>query len=82
MKHQLNTPIGDRWLSAWQPVPTVVWVQTRNPKLALKLSKRSDSRLVARGVSGGYLRTFEFTNKSIAWAKRLLTRYTTAANEP
>jgi hypothetical protein len=39
---------------------------------------------VARGVAGGYLRTFEF-KKSLAWAMRLMTRYTateTGTNEP
>lgn len=80
----LNTPIGDRWLSAWQPVRGVTWIQTRDPKYARKLQQRSDSRLVVRGVSGGYLRTFEFLHP-LSWAQRLINRYTsktTATNAP
>ena len=75
MKPALNVAIGDRWLSAWQVAPGVVWVQTRSPQFARKLSQRSDSRLVARGVVGGYLRTFEFPH-GLAWAARLIGRYT------
>lgn len=71
----LNEAIGDRWLSAWQVGPGRVWVQTRSPHFARKLSQRSDSRLVARGVAGGYLRTFEF-QRGLAWARRLIARYT------
>lgn len=71
----LNEAIGDRWLSAWQVGPGTVWVQTRLPHFARKLSQRSDSRLVARGIAGGYLRTFEFQH-GLAWARRLITRYT------
>ena len=67
--------IGDRWLSAWQVAAGVTWVQTRSPLLARKLSQRSDSRLVARGVAGGYLRTYEFAH-GLAWAGRLIARYT------
>lgn len=66
--------IGDRWLSAWQVASGVVWVQTHSPQFARKLSQRSDSRLVARGVAGGYLRTFEFPH-GLAWAVRLIARY-------
>lgn len=72
----LNTTIGDRWLSAWNPVAGVVWVQARDPKHAERLRKRADARLVVTGVSGGYLRTFEFTGKTLSWARRLIKRYT------
>ena len=65
---------GTNDLSAWRVAPGVVWVQTRVPGMAKKLQKRSDSRLVARGVAGGYLRTFEF-NHTIGWAERLIRRY-------
>jgi hypothetical protein len=68
-------PIGDRWLSAWQVASGVVWVQTRSPQFARKLSQRGDSRLVARGVAGGYLRMFGFPH-GLAWAGRLIVRYT------
>ena len=47
------------------------------------MAKRSDGKLVAWGVAGGYLKTFEF-QQSMAWAIRLLNRYTSAettANE-
>ena len=67
--------IGDRWLSAWLVAPSICWIQTRSPQFARKLSQRSDSRLVARGVAGGYLRTFEFSH-GLAWAERLIARYT------
>ena len=67
--------VGNRELSAWQVAPGTTWVQTRSPKFARKLSQRSDSRLVAHGVCGGYLRTFEFPH-GVAWAGRLIERYT------
>ncbi len=67
--------IGNRWLSAWLVAPGVCWIQTRSPQFARKLSQRSDSRLVASGVAGGYLRTFEF-NHGLSWAGRLIARYT------
>ena len=70
--------IGNPELSAWQVAPGIVWTQTRSPRFARKLSQRSDSRLVVRGVAGGYLRTFEFQH-GLAWARRLIARYT--ANE-
>lgn len=73
----LNVLIGTRELSAWQPVSGVTWVQTRSPQFARKLSQRGDSRQVACGVAGGYLRTFEFRH-GLAWARRLITRYTAA----
>jgi hypothetical protein len=50
-------------------------VQTRAPQFARKLSQRKDSRLVVRGVAGGYLRTFGFRH-SLTWAQRLIARYT------
>ena len=71
----LNHVIGDRELCAWQPMPGIVWVQTRLPKHARRLGQRRDGRLVAAGVAGGYLKTFEFRH-SMSWARRLMTRYT------
>jgi hypothetical protein len=72
----MNTAtIGTRELSAWLVAPGVTWVQTRAPHFARKLSQRGDSRLVARGVAGGYLRTFEFPH-GLSWAQRLIARYT------
>jgi hypothetical protein len=70
-----SEPIGNHELSAWVVTPGVTWIQTRSPQFARKLSQRSDGRLVARGVAGGYLRTFEF-QRGLAWAQRLIARYT------
>jgi hypothetical protein len=64
----LNEAIGNQELCAWQPERGVVWVQTRNARHARRLGQRSDGRLVARCVAGGYLRTFEF-RRSLAWAR-------------
>ncbi len=57
-KIPLNTAVGDRDLCTWQPVRGIVWIQTRNPKHARRLAKRLDSRLVATGVTGGFLEDF------------------------
>jgi hypothetical protein len=73
--------IGTRELSAWQVASDVTWVQTRSPQFARKLSQRRDSSLVARGVAGGYLRTFEFQH-GLAWAGRLIARYQTKRETP
>lgn len=71
----LNQIIGDHDLCAWQPVRGIVWVQTRHPKHAQRMARRSDSKLVVVGVTGGYLKTFEFA-RPMSWAVRLLARYT------
>jgi hypothetical protein len=70
----LNTAIGNEELCAWQPARGVVWVQAREPRDARRLGQRSDGRLVARGVAGGYLKTFEF-RRSLPWVARLMKRY-------
>jgi hypothetical protein len=75
MKTAFNETIGCRELSAWQVAPGVTWVQARLPEHANRLAKRSDGRLVVRGMAGGYLKTFEFRH-SLAWARRLIRRYT------
>jgi len=69
--------IGNRKLSAWPVAHGVCWVQTRSLLFARKLSRRADGRLVAWGVSGGILRTFEFSH-GMAWARRLIARYQSA----
>ncbi len=82
-KAGLNEVIGGHELCAWQPARGVVWVQTRNPLHGRRLAKRGDGRLVARGVAGGYLKTYEFQG-SLTWAARLMKRYLTdetATNE-
>lgn len=76
--------IGPRELRAWQVAPGEVWVQSRSPRHTRRLSQRSDNRLVAVGVAGGYLRTYAFPH-SLAWARDLIARYTaseTPANRP
>ena len=72
-----NAAVGDRDLCVWQPVRGVVWVQTRNPQHARRLFQRQDGKLVAWGVAGGYLKTFEFA-RSITWAINLMARYAAA----
>lgn len=71
---RLNTTFGDSELCAWQPGRGITWVQTRNPRHARRLAQRRDRQLTAVGVSGGYLRTFEF-QRPIRWAIRLMRRY-------
>jgi len=71
----LNTAIGNPNLCAWQPMPGITWVQSRSALFARKLAQQGDSRLVMRGVAGGFLRTFEFRHR-LAWAFRLINRYT------
>ena len=78
VKVGLNTAVGDRDLCAWQPVKGVVWVQTRHPEHARQLARRRDGRLVAYGVAGGFLKTFEFA-RPLSWAVGLMSRY--MANE-
>jgi hypothetical protein len=84
MPHESPTPparaargdvIGTSEISAWQTAPGWCWLQTRSPEFARKLSRRSDGQLVARGVAGGYLRTFCFRH-SLTWARKLIARYT------
>jgi hypothetical protein len=71
----MNTSlIGNTTLSAWRVSPGFIWVQTSSAQFDRKLSRRFDSQLVAYGVAGRYLRTFEF-NHGLAWARRLIARY-------
>ena len=67
--------IGTRDLCAWTTAPGFCWLQTRRPDFARKLSRRSDAQLVAVGVAGGFTRTFCFRH-SLAWARKLIARYT------
>lgn len=71
----LNTAVGTRDLCAWQPVPGIVWIQTLDAGFARALSQRKDGRLVAYGVAGGLLRTYEFA-QPLSWALALMARYT------
>ena len=67
--------IGDRMLCAWKTGAGWVKVQTRSAKYARKLAQRSDSQPAGVGVAGGYLRIYAF-NHGMAWAERLIRRYT------
>ena len=61
-------------ISAWPVAPGVWWIQTREPQLARKLGRRSDTRLVAVGVAGGFLRIFEL-RRPASFVRRLIARY-------
>jgi hypothetical protein len=61
-------------ISEWSVERGVWWVQTRDARLARKLSRRIDTRLVAVGVGGGYLRIFEM-RRPPAFVRRLTARY-------
>lgn len=67
--------IGTRELCGWQPVPGVVWIQSRDPDHARNLARRRDARQVAAGVAGGFLRIFEIPG-TLTWARDLIARYT------
>ena len=71
----LPNSIGDRILCAWKVGTGWVKVQTRSPKFARKLAQRSDCQPAGVGVAGGYLRIYAF-NHGMAWAERLIGRYT------
>lgn len=73
--------IGNQQLCAWRVTQGRVWMQTREPDHAHELARRADSRLVARGVAGGYLRIYEFQH-SISWARTLVQRYTAISGQP
>jgi hypothetical protein len=64
-------------VSKWPVESGVWWIQTREPRLARKLSRRTDTRLVAAGVSGGFLRIFEI-RRSPSFVRRLTARYMVA----
>jgi hypothetical protein len=63
--------------SGWPVERGIWWIQTREPRLARKLSRRSDTRLVAAGVSGGFLRVFEI-RRPPSFVRRLIARYKAA----
>jgi hypothetical protein len=61
-------------ISEWPVAPGIWWIQTREPRMARKLSRRTDTRLVAIGVAGGFLRIFEM-RRSPAFVRHLIGRY-------
>jgi hypothetical protein len=70
---------------AWKMWPGVIWVQVHDPRIAKLLLRRKDCRVVAKGIEGRYLRTFEFNGKELAWAEKLIRRLesiSTAFSEP
>jgi len=64
-------------ICGWPVESGVWWIQTNDPVFARKLAKRSDTRLVAVGVAGGFLRIFEMP-RSPAFIRRLIARYMAA----
>lgn len=64
-------------LCSWSVGGGILWVQTDNPRFSRKLSKRRDTRLVAVGVAGGFLRIFA-ARRSPAFMRRLIARYMAA----
>ena len=64
-------------ISGWPVESGVWWIQTREPRLARKLSRRSDTRLIAVGVAGGYIRIFEL-RRAPRFVRRLIIRYEVA----
>ena len=74
MKGDFSTIAGSDDLCAWYVAAGVLWVQTRNPTHARRLSQRQSTRLVMRGVHGGYLRTFEI-QQPLSWFRSLFRRY-------
>ena len=69
-----HSTVGQNQLCAWTVGPGVTWIQTRLPQVARKLAQRTDGRVVAYGVAGGYLKIFEF-QQGLAWARQLIARY-------
>lgn len=78
-KHAREGAMSADSFCGWPVRAGVSWIQTREPQLARKLSRRSDTRLVGIGVIGGFLRIFEI-RRSPSFVRRLITRYE-AANE-
>lgn len=70
----IGDTVGTRELNAWQTAPGSVWIQTRSPEFARKLARRADCRLVAKGVAGGFLRTF-IMPRPLTFARKLICRY-------
>ena len=66
-------------LCSWPVESGVSWIQTNDAGFSRKLAKRSDTRLVAVGVAGGFLRIFEM-QRPPAFMRSLIARYE-AANE-
>ena len=65
----MDETIGNESLSAWAVDESHCWIQTRLPKLAKQLAKLDGARVVAVGVHGGYLRTFEVPY-TLPWVQR------------
>ena len=72
--------LGNRLCCAWRVTGGIVWMQTRSPRIAAILSQRSDAKLVAYGVQGGYLKTFE-VSKGLGWAERFMARHSATSDK-
>src|ERR1039457_4224099 len=73
--------IGAEDLCGWKVGPNLYLVQSRNPDYARKLSRRSDTRLVAYSVRGGYLRTRAIYASRPQLIRDFLKRYLKVTNE-
>ena len=76
-REERSKAMGVAPISAWPVESGVWWIQTNDPAFARKLAKRSDTRLIAFGVAGGFLRIFEMP-RSPAFIRRLIARYMAA----
>ena len=74
--------IGEPDLCAWAVSlrPPCDWIQTTSPRFTDRLRVRMDTRMVAWGIQGGYLRIFAAA-RGMSWARRLIERYTRSARE-
>ncbi|NQV16214.1 hypothetical protein HQ531_12205 [bacterium] len=59
----------------WKVAPLTFWIQTDDPAIARKLSRRKSLKLVAWGVNV-YLRVFQISNVRPDNARRLLRHIT------
>ena len=76
-KHAREGAMSADSFCGWPVRTGVSWIQTREPQLARKLSRRSDTRLVGIGVAGGFLRIFEI-RRPPSFVRRLTARYMAA----
>lgn len=74
--------MGNSEICGWKVAPGYFFVQTRCPDLARKLSRRSDTALVAYSVFGGYLRIYGIPAARPQFVRALLSRYLKVTNAP
>jgi hypothetical protein len=74
-KREAFATVGTFELCGWQVAPGICWVQTRLPRYADKLRKRSDARRAVYAVRGPYLVTFSL-QRPLGFIEKLICRYT------